>query len=460
MQEAFREHNALQCGFCTAGILMTCEDLLRNHRLQSDADIRAALSGNLCRCTGYDHIIRAMRAAIDARPPRPEASRPGLIGARIRRLEDPRLLTGRGRFAADINPPGLLHVALRRSDHPHARIVATRLGAAAAMPGVVGVFDAAALDDVRPLRATSRMTDYHATELTPLARDKVRHVGEPVVAVVAENRYLAEDALELIEIDYEPLPVAVEAEAAATEGAPLLHETAGTNVLVRREFARGDVDDAFARAASVVGARFRMHRKAPTAIEPRASVAVWDAARQALTLHTTTQIPGIIRDALSDCLDLPGQRVRVVCADVGGGFGAKASLYPEEILVAALARRLEQPVMWCGDRLEDLTATSQAFGEIVDAELAVDDRGNLLGTQGRGAGRCRCRVDLSLDGRARAGAGRELSVRTIPRSRLSGASARRRHAETAHRAVSRRRPADGRLRHGAAARHGGPARRD
>ncbi|MDQ2804422.1 MAG: molybdopterin-dependent oxidoreductase, partial [Pseudomonadota bacterium] len=307
-------------------------------------------------------------------------TRPGLIGARVKRVEDPRLLTRRGSYTDDKQVPGALHVAFRRSDHPHARILATRLDAAASMPGVIGVFDAGTLDGhARPVRATSRMKDYHATELWPLARGKVRYVGEPVVAVVAESRYLAEDAIEQVEIDYDPLPVAIHAEEAAADGAPPLHEAAGTNVLVRREFVRGDVDAAFARAALRVGARFRMHRKTPAAMENRTYLAEWDPARQALMLHASTQVPGIVRDALVESLDLPGHRLRVVAPDVGGGFGGKASLYPEEIVVAALARHLEQPVKWCCDRLEDLATTSQGFDETVDAELAVDAEGRLLG---------------------------------------------------------------------------------
>lgn len=307
-------------------------------------------------------------------------ARPGLIGARVKRTEDPRLLTGRGTFTDDKAVAGLLHIAFRRSDYPHARIVATELAAAAAMPGVVGVFDATALDGMAsPLRATSRMKDYHATELWPLARGVVRYVGEPVIAVVAESRYLAEDAVEAVEIDYETLSAAMHAEEAVADGAPLLHPEAGTNILVQREFGRGDVEVAFAGAAFVVGARFRMTRKTPTAIENRTYLAEWDPARQALTLHSSTQIPGIIRDALVESLDLQANRLRVVAPDVGGGFGGKASLYPEELVVAILSRHLEQPVKWCSDRLEDLASTSHGFDETIDAELAVDAEGHLLG---------------------------------------------------------------------------------
>ncbi len=306
-------------------------------------------------------------------------ARPKIVGARIKRTEDPRLLTGRGAYTDDRQVLRALHVAFRRSDQAHARIRAIDCAAARAAPGVVAVFTAADLADVvKPLLATSRMANYHATPILPLARDKVRHVGEAVVGIVADSRYQAEDALALIAIDYEPLPLAADPEQAARPGAPLLHEDAGTNVLVSREFKRGDAEAAFASAPVRVGGRFRMHRKSPVAIEPRAYIAEYDPGRDALTLHSATQVPGIVRDALSAALDMPGHRLRVIAPDVGGGFGGKGSLYPEEIFVCAVARRLQRPVKWTSDRLEDLVASSQGFDEIVDAELALDHDGRIL----------------------------------------------------------------------------------
>ena len=152
------------------------------------------------------------------------------------------------------------------------------------------------------------MTNYHATPFFPLARGKVRYVGEPVVGVVAESRYQAEDALELLAIDYEPLPLVIDPELAVRPGAPLLHEEAGTNVLVSREFKRGDVDAALRRRGRARAGRFRMHRKTPVAIEPRACLAEYEPGRDALTLHSATQVPGIVRDALAAALDMPGAR--------------------------------------------------------------------------------------------------------------------------------------------------------
>ena len=294
-----------------------------------------------------------------------DISRPKIIGASVKRTEDPRLLTGRGSFVDDRKAPDALHVAFRRSDHAHARIVSIDTAAARAMPGVIAVLTARDLDFVHPVVATSRMKGYYATPILPLAQDKVRYVGEAIVGVIAESRYLAEDALEAIEIDFEPLPHVGDPIEAANAGAPLLHDEAGTNVLVAREFTRGEPDAAFESAPIRVGrplphatqdaARDRAARGALPSTRPR---------RDALTLYSTTQIPGIVRDALSDALDLPGHRLRVVAPDVGGGFGGKASLYAEEIFVCAAARLLGRSVRWTSDRMEDLAATSQAFDEI------------------------------------------------------------------------------------------------
>ncbi len=307
-------------------------------------------------------------------------ARPRFVGAPIRRLEDPRLLTGHGSFTDDHAPPRCAHVAFRRADHPHARIVAVDTEGAARAPGVIGVFTAADLAPlVRPLRATSRMKEYHATEILALASDIVRYVGQPVVAVLADSRYMAEDAAELLDIVYEPLPVATSPAEAVAPGAALLHPEAGTNVLLTRAFTRGDIDAAFAAASVTVSGTFRLGRKTPAALENRACLAEWDHARRALTIHAATGIPGVLRDALAECLDLPGTRVRVIAGDVGGSFGGKGSVYPEELAVAALARKLGRPVKWTGDRMEDLTATSQAFDEIVTAELALAADGTMLG---------------------------------------------------------------------------------
>jgi aerobic carbon-monoxide dehydrogenase large subunit len=305
--------------------------------------------------------------------------RPKNIGARVKRLEDPRLLTGEGNYTDDRVTPGALHLAFRRSDQSHARILSVDTDAAAGLRGVHAIYTAKELEGlVSSVHATSRMKDYKATPIFPLASGKVRFVGEPVVAILAESRYIAEDAAELIEIDYEPLETVIDPEEAAKPGTSLLHEEAGSNILLKREFKRGDPDAGMARAAIRVGGRFRFHRKTPVAIEPRSYVVEFDRARRALTLISSTQIPGIVRDLLADLLSIPGHRIRVIAPDVGGGFGGKASLYQEEILTVLLARHLGCTVRWTSDRLEDLISTSQGFDEIADAELGVDGEGRIV----------------------------------------------------------------------------------
>ena len=302
--------------------------------------------------------------------------RPKNVGAPIKRTEDPRLLTGNAEYTADRKPDRPLHLAFLRSGQPHAKIARVGTGAASEAPGVVAVLTAENIaDDFKPVIPFSRMPNYYATPIVPLACGKVRYVGEAVVAVVATSRYLAEDALELIEVDYEPLGPVARAETAVAEDAPLLHEEAGTNVLLAREFKKGDVVADLEAAAVRVGGRFEMTRKAPLAMEPRSYSAEYEKRRDALTLYTSSNIPGIIRDAISESLSLPGHRLRVVAPDVGGSFGSKGSLYPEELLICIAARKLRRSIKWTADRLEDISSSSQAFAEIVDAEMGFNAKG-------------------------------------------------------------------------------------
>ena len=302
--------------------------------------------------------------------------RPRHVGMPIRRTEDPRLLTGNGEYATDRKPDRALHVAFRRSEQAHADIVRIDVAKARAAPGVVAVFTA---DDVagdyKPVIPVSRMSNYYATPILALASNKVRYVGEAVVAVIAEDRYLAEDALELIDIEYAPLRAVADAEFAVSAAAPLLHEEAATNVLIAREFKKGDVRADLAACRIRVRDRFQMTRKAPLAIEPRSYCAEFESRREAITLYTSSNVPGIVRDALAESLDLPGNRLRVVAPDVGGSFGSKGSLYPEEILLCVAARKLRRSLKWTADRLEDISSSSQAFAEIVDAEMGFDKNG-------------------------------------------------------------------------------------
>ena len=323
--------------------------------------------------------IRAEQMEIEARPK--------IVGARVRRLEDRRLLTGAGCYSADIKLPNTAHLAFWRSNQAHARITRVDLTAALALKGVIQIFTFEDLKDlVTPLRAASQTAGAVSTPIIPLASGKVRHVGEPVVAVVAESRYLAEDAVGLVNVVLEPLPVAVTPQTAAEVGAPLLHDEAHTNVLIDRSLGRGDVEDAFAKAATVVGGQFRMTRKTPSPIECRVCVADWNRGRRELTLYTSTQVPGIIRDTIAEVFSLTANQIRVVALEVGGGFGGKGCLYPDEMTACAIAIKLGRPVKWVGDRLEELISTYQAFDEHVEAHLAFDADGQILGLRASAMG--------------------------------------------------------------------------
>ncbi len=307
-----------------------------------------------------------------------------MIGAPLRRREDARFLTGQGQYVADLAPTGVLHAAFLRSAHAHAAITRVDVSRALAAPGVAACFTAADLAGrVRPLVAPSRMRTYRPTRFPVLAEGRARHVGEAVAVVVADSRYAAEDAVDLIEAEYAPLPVVADLEEALGASAPLVHPAATTNALLSRTFSQGDAAEALAGAACVVGDRFRFHRHAGVAIENRACLAEHRPTERLLTLWTSTQVPGIVRDALAEVLDWPAQRIRVVAPDVGGGFGVKTVVYPEEIVVCALAMALGRPVKWVGDRREDLLTTTQAWDEIIDAELGVNADGTICGLRAR-----------------------------------------------------------------------------
>jgi carbon-monoxide dehydrogenase large subunit len=305
---------------------------------------------------------------------------PKLIGARVQRREDRRLLTGQGAYVDDHHPPGLLHAAFLRSPYAHARIVKLDTAPAQTLDGVIAVLTGTDLSRlVKPVRAGSKTRDYKETSIPPLAVDKVRYVGEAVAVVVAESRYLAEDALEQINVEYDPLPVITDAEEASRSESALAHEEVGSNVLLTRQFAQGEVDAAMETAEVRVRERFRFHRHAAVCMENRGCLAEYQTGPGVLTLRSATQCPGLLRDVLADLLNLPEHCVRVVANDVGGGFGAKSSLYQEELTLCTAARLLGRPVKWISDRREDLMTSTQAWDEVVEAELALRADGTIIG---------------------------------------------------------------------------------
>ena len=310
------------------------------------------------------------------------------IGESVRRNEDARLLTGRALFVDDVRLDGMLHVAFLRSQHAHARLSSVDASAARTRPGVVAVYTASDLGDywrpgplLVPPPPIAGLVFNTCTQV-PLAKDKLRHVGEPIAMVVAESRYVAEDALDDIVVEAEPLPAVVDLEAALAAGTPRVHDQLPSNLAAHAVQRKGDYARARAQAHTVIARRFRYDRGVSAAIENRAVVAQWDPHAEELTVWDTTQAPIPIRNGLAQLLGLLESQVRVVAPFVGGGFGPKIMMYyPEEVLIPWAAMRLGRPVKWTEDRQENFFATTQERGQIHDAELAVTKDGTILGVR-------------------------------------------------------------------------------
>jgi aerobic carbon-monoxide dehydrogenase large subunit len=302
-----------------------------------------------------------------------------LMGARIRRTEDPRFLLGQARYVDDIVLPGMLEVAFVRSPMAHADIGSVDTTAARSAPGVHRVITGDEIASrAAPIRCDSTYPSWQGTGFPPLARDRVLFTGEAVAAVLADDRYLAEDAAALVEVDYEPREVVASVEDAIRDGAPRLHDGWEDNFFVKRHFTGGDPDAAFATADGVLELDLTTHRQTGIPMENRGCIAQYDRADETLTLWTSTQIPHLVRTGLADSLGMPEHRVRVVSPDVGGGFGVKGNLFPEEIVVAVLAMETGRPVKWIEDRREHLLASIHAREHHHTARVAYDREGHLL----------------------------------------------------------------------------------
>jgi aerobic carbon-monoxide dehydrogenase large subunit len=395
LQEAFTAEHGLQCGFCTPGILLTLRSYLDTHPEPTEAGLRGALSGNLCRCTGYQNIVAAaLRAAglpaghnvgDTAEPADPDGAAPvGPLGAAITRREDRRLLMGSATFTDDIAVPGTVHAFFVRSPHAHARIKAIDADAAHSAPGVLGVFTGADLAEwTAPSRMAPPIDGLVPQVIETLPTAKVRFAGDPVAVVVAADRYLAEDAAALVRVEYEPLDPVLDAAESLAGRAPLVDEDLPSNVVYRDRFTAGDVDGAFARAHRVVRTRFSHQRMTHAPIETRGCVAVWDAGRTELTMHTGTQVPHPYRTQLAARLRLREDQVRVIVPDVGGAFGQKLVVHREDLMAAALAIRLNRPVRWREDRAENLTSAASAREDSAEVEAAVTADGRILALRAR-----------------------------------------------------------------------------
>lgn len=310
------------------------------------------------------------------------------FGERIKRNEDPRLLTGQALFVDDVHLPSMAHAAFVRSPYAHARIVSVDVSTALKREGVIAVFTAVDLGDYwKPgplLVSPPPIKDIVFNERTqvPLAKDEVNHLGEAVAMVVAESRYIAEDALNDILVDYEPLPVIVDLEKALEADAPLVHDNLGSNVAAHVIQRKGDYDSIVKQADLIIKRRLVYDRGTAAAMENRGIVAQWDTRTRRLTVWDTTQAPIAIRNFLAGLLDLSEHQVRVIAPFIGGGFGPKIMMcYPEEMMIPWAALKLDRPLKWIEDRSENFVATTQERGQIHDAEIALTRDGRVLGVR-------------------------------------------------------------------------------
>ena len=309
------------------------------------------------------------------------------IGKRVVRNEDPRLLTGQAQFVDDVEIPGLLHAAFLRSDYAHARLLSVDVSAARRRPGVVAVFTAEDMgDDWQPgpplvsPPPTAKDVIFHSRRQVPLVKDKVHHAGEAIAVVIAESRYIAEDAVEDILVELEPLEAVVDLEKALEANSVLVHDDLESNLAAQLFQKKGDYETARKEADLVIKRRIVIERGAAAAMENRGIVAHWDAKSQHLTIWDTTQAPIPIRNGTAARLGLSEHQVRVIAPYIGGGFGPKIMMfYAEEMVIPWAAKKLNRPVKWIEDRRENFYATTQERGQVHDVEIALSRDGHILG---------------------------------------------------------------------------------
>ena len=301
------------------------------------------------------------------------------VGQRIRRTEDPRLIKGLAHYVDDIVLPGTLHVAFVRSYYAHAKINSIDTSAALAVPGVVAVYTGTDVAKIGPVPCAGALPGLKVPDHRVLAGDKVYFVGHPVAAVVATDRYAARDAVDLIIVDYEDLPVVTDVQQAAAGTGPVIHESFGDNIAYKLTAGEGDIDSAFAAAERTVKQRIWHKRLAPIAMEPRGVLARYFPGEEELTLWSSTQIPHLMRTQVALMIGIPENKLRVITPEVGGGFGSKLNVYAEEALLGWISMQLHQPVKWIETRRENIQATIHGRGQVGDIEVAFKNDGTLTG---------------------------------------------------------------------------------
>ena len=305
-----------------------------------------------------------------------------VFGSGIRRREDPRLITGRSSYTDDIKLPGMVHAAILRSPHAHAAVNSVDTSAAASRPGVVAVFTGQDTEGVLnglPCAWLIPNSDLKTPDHPAIAKDKVRYVGDAVAVVVAESRYEAEDALEHIQVEYEPLAAVISPKDAAQDGAPQLHDDVPHNIAFTWAVAGGDAAAAFEQADVTVSDTITLQRLIANPMEPRSAVAQWVAPTGELTLWSTSQNPHIARFLTSVVTGVPEHKIRVIAPEVGGGFGSKIPYYPDEAIASFCAMKLGVPVKWTETRSENYQVTTQGRDHIEEVEMAATGDGKITG---------------------------------------------------------------------------------
>ncbi len=384
LQDAFVRRNALQCGFCTSGMLMTAWELLSRRPTPSREQIREDIGGNYCRCTGYQAIVDAIES-VAAGPNHLKIletdNSTSPIGASYPRPNAVRLATGRGNYTDDLTLPGTGHVAFLRSPHAHARILSVDLNGALSAPGAIAAFSGASLSTSCPPWQTrlDLMPTHRSAPQPPLAVNETCWQGEAVAAVVAGTRAQAEDAVELIEVEWEALPAVADLSEALDPDSPVVQSDMLNNMALDHSIASGDISKCFSEAAIVVEHAFRFDRQTAVSLEPRTIQASFDRRLNELTVYQSHQAPFQMREIFAEQLGMNPEQVKVFVNDVGGGFGMKLHAFADEMALVAIAKLLPIPVKFTADRLESFTSDAHTRDASVHGRMAFDAQGKILG---------------------------------------------------------------------------------
>jgi putative selenate reductase molybdopterin-binding subunit len=376
VQEAFATHFASQCGYCTPGMIMTAKAFLATNPTPTEEEVRQAIRGNLCRCTGYARIVDAIMAAsgqtVQVREYRPSQHK--VVGHSLPRADAREKVTGKAPYAYDMRLPGMVFGEILRSPHPHARITKIDTEDAKAIPGVLAVYT----------QADMPQAHYGAfvQDETALADGVVRYQGEGVAAVIALDEQTALRGMEAIDVDYEPLPGVFEPEAAMEEGAPQVHPDTERNVVAHNRVAAGDIDAGFAEADHVFEDRFVTSRQCHTCMEPHAVIADYDASGR-VTLHMSSQSTFFDRFSLMGILGIPANKIRIIPPYLGGGFGSKSETHSIYVVAIQASMNLGRPVKMFHSREEEFTSSRTRHPEIIYIKTGVKRDGTITARSAR-----------------------------------------------------------------------------